>query len=155
MVIFIPSFFLLFQYLQGVKALTVKPHWVNTGVTYNKARADGPTTTSPPSCCHTTNGMGSFKCCLKEHVVLRTSSSTKAGKKKGTRKCIVCFVIVILLSGKLNTNKYTNVSLKTGTDHLKCSYVHYTPAQVEPLNKTVTLVNTCINVPNVNIFPSS
>lgn len=51
---------LFFQYLQGVKALIVKPSWINTGVTYNKARADGPTTASPPSSCDTTYGMGVF-----------------------------------------------------------------------------------------------
>jgi len=59
--IFFPSFSLFVQYLQGVKALIVKSSWINTGVTYNKARADGPTTASSPSSCHTTYGMGYFK----------------------------------------------------------------------------------------------
>lgn len=57
-----PFFLSFFQYLQqGVKALTVKSHWVNTGIIHDKARADGPATASPPSCCHTTYGMGCFQ----------------------------------------------------------------------------------------------
>lgn len=90
-------FCLFFQYLQQrVKALTVKSHWVNTGIIHDKARADGPATASPPSCCHPTYGMGDFQCCLKECLLPLDLVTTLKQEKiiKQMKKNMICFIII-------------------------------------------------------------
>lgn len=97
-------FYLFFQYLQPrVKAFTVKSHWVNSGIIHDKARADGPATASPSSCCHPTYGMGSFQCCLKECLSpLNLDTTLRQGKKiiKQMKKNIIC-CITVFFRGKV------------------------------------------------------
>lgn len=115
-------FYLFLQYLQQrVKALTVKSHWVNSGLIHDKARADGPAAASPPSCCHPTHGMGSFQCCLKECLLPLNLVTTLDRKKivEQMKKNIICFITVFFRGERLSTTKCKSNSLKPGVHLLK------------------------------------